>query len=80
LVVTVEDLATPGRIVHLGVPPNRVDLMTSIDGVTFAKAWAGRAAGHYGTQPVFYLGRNEFVINKRTVGRPQDLADIDDLL
>ena len=78
--MTADDLATPRRIIHLGIPPNQVDLMTSIDGVTFAEAWEGRASGHYGAQPIFYLGRNEFIKNKRTVGRLQDLADIDDLL
>ena len=60
--------------------PNRVDLLTSIEGVTFDEAWDGKVAGHYGAQPVFFLGRNEFITNKRTVGRLQDLADIDDLL
>jgi hypothetical protein len=80
LVVTIEDLATPNHIIHLGIPPNQVDLVTSIDGVTFAEAWEGRASGHYGAQPVFFLGRNEFITNKRTVGRPIDLADIDDFL
>jgi hypothetical protein len=80
LVLTLEDLCTPNRIIHLGLPPNQVDLATLIDGVTFAEAWEGRASGHYGAQPTFFPGRNEFIINKRTVGRPQDLADIDDLL
>jgi hypothetical protein len=75
-----EDFTTPGKIVQLGVAPNRVDLMTAIDGVTFAEAWAGRVAGRFGAQPVFYLGRAEFLCNKRTSGRPQDLADIDALI
>jgi hypothetical protein len=78
--LTLEDFLTPGKIVQLGVAPNRVDLMTAIDGVTFAEAWAGRAAGHFGTQPVFYLGRNEFVRNKQAAGRLQDLADVDALV
>ena len=77
--LTLEDFRRPGRIVQLGVAPNRVDLMTAIDGVTFAEAWAGRVAGHFGAQPVFYLGRNEFLRNKQAAGRPQDLADIDAL-
>jgi hypothetical protein len=45
--------------------------------VTFAEAWAGKAGGYFGVQPVFYLGRSEFLKNKRAAGRPQDLADID---
>lgn len=43
--LTLADFSTPGPIVQLGVPPNRIDLLTTIDGVTFEEAWAGRAAG-----------------------------------
>lgn len=77
--LTAEDFSTPGRIVQLGVAPNRVDLITAIDGVTFAEAWTGRVEGHFGAQPVSYLGRQELLRNKRAAGRPQDLADIDAL-
>lgn len=75
--LTVKDFATAGKIVQLGVAPNRIDLLTSIDGVTFEEAWGGRVAGHFGREPVSYLGRVEFLRNKRAAGRPQDLADID---
>ena len=48
--LTVADFATPGKIVQLGVAPNRVDLLTTIDGVTFDDAWHGRVPGHYGKE------------------------------
>ena len=70
---------TPGRIVQLGVPPNRVDLLTAIDGVSFEEAWAGRAPGHLGSQAVSYIGRAELIRNKQTSGRAQDLADVEAL-
>ena len=75
-----EDFSTPGPIVQLGVAPNRIDLLTVIDGVTFAEAWQNRVAGRFGAEPVFFLGRDEFIRNKQAVGRPQDLADIDALI
>jgi hypothetical protein len=75
--LTPDDFSQPGPIVQLGIAPNRIDLLTAIDGVTFAEAWAGRAKGLFGAAPVFYLGRAEFLRNKRAAGRPQDLADID---
>ncbi len=74
--LTVEDFSSPGRVVQLGYPPNRVDLMTSIDGVDFAAAWQGRVAGRYGTAEVFYLGKNELIRNKTAAGRPQDHLDL----
>jgi len=45
-----------------------------------AEAWQHRVAGHFGGEPVFYLGRDEFIRNKQAVGRPQDLADLDALI
>jgi hypothetical protein len=77
--LTADDFSTPGRIVQLGIAPNRIDLITAIDGVTFEQAWAGRVSGHFGQVPVYYLGRTEFLVNKRAAGRLQDLADIDAL-
>jgi len=51
--LTESDFSKPGAIVQLGVAPNRVDLVTPIDGVTFEEAWRGRVSGTYGRQPVF---------------------------
>lgn len=74
--LTVEDFTQPGRIVQLGYPPNRIDILTSLQGVTFEEAWSGRAAGTYGSQEVFYLGKSELIRNKRSVARPQDQMDL----
>jgi hypothetical protein len=77
--LTAADFASAGKIVQLGVAPNRVDLLTTIDGVTFDEAWRGRVPGHYGSQAVDYIGRAELIRNKRASGRPQDLLDIEGL-
>jgi hypothetical protein len=77
--LTVDDFSSPGKIIQLGVAPNRVDLITAIDGVSFEGAWADRAEGTFGSVPVSFLGRTAFVKNKHAAGRPQDLADIDAL-
>ncbi|MEA2238924.1 MAG: hypothetical protein QOC81_3648 [Thermoanaerobaculia bacterium] len=75
LQLTTEDFV-PGRVTQLGFPPHRIDLVTSIDGVTFEEAWASRVAGKYGDVDVFYIGRDALVRNKAAAGRPQDLADL----
>ena len=74
--LTVEDYSQPGRIVQLGYPPNRIDLLTSIQGVSFDEAWDGRVEARYGNEPVFYLGKTELIRNKQTAGRPQDQLDL----
>ena len=74
--VTEGDFAQAGRVVQIGYPPNRVDLITSISGVSFEDAWNGRVPGAYGSQKVEYIGRTELIKNKKAAGRPRDLADL----
>jgi hypothetical protein len=77
--LTTKDFETANQVVQLGVPPVRVDIMTSLTGVSWEKAYEGRVAGMYGDVPVFYLGREEFLSNKRAIGRKRDLADLEAL-
>lgn len=73
------DLATPGLIFQIGVEPVRIDIITTIDGVTFAEAWDERIESHYGDQAVHLLSRAHLIRNKNASGRLQDLADIERL-
>jgi len=77
--LTKKDFTTPSKIIQLGVPPIRVDFVTSLTGVTWEKAVAIRVPGNYGNVPVFFIGRDEFIANKRAMGRKRDLADIEAL-
>ncbi len=44
--LTEHDLTTPGTVFQIGIAPNRIDVLTSIDGVEFDDAWrARRVAG-----------------------------------
>ncbi len=65
-----------GRMATLGNPPLRIDLMTSITGVTFEEAWRGRLIAPFGSFELGFLGREQLMINKRATGRPKDLADL----
>ena len=73
------DFERPDQVVQLGVPPVRVDFLTSISGVSWEDAWADRTEGFYAEVPVHYLSRNHFIINKRATGRLQDRADLEAL-
>ena len=70
------DFAQPDRVLQLGRQPLRIDVLTSITGVSWAMAWKGRFAGHYGDVPVHFLGREELLVNKRATGRAKDLGDV----
>lgn len=73
------DFTAPNNVVQLGVPPVRIDLITSISGVSWRQAYASRVAGSYGALPVFFIGRDTFIANKRATNRIKDLADIEAL-
>lgn len=70
-------LSQPDQVLILGVDPIRIDVITSITAVSFPVAWKNRKSGRYGGQKTWFLGRAELIRNKRAVGRPQDLADLD---
>jgi hypothetical protein len=77
--ISADDFSRPDRIVQLGHPPVRLDLITSITGVDWEVAWNGRMAGEPAGVPVHFLGLRDCIANKRAVGRAKDLADIDGL-
>ena len=73
------DFSCPGMVYQIGVAPNRIDILTSIDGVEFNDAWRQRVEINIEDVLVFVISRVHLIANKKTVGRPQDLADIDRL-
>ena len=66
---------------QFGLPPNRIDLINTIDGVSFDEAWDGRVdavmVGAESETPIPYIGVEALARNKRAVGRPKDLDDLD---
>jgi hypothetical protein len=77
--VTEQDLATPGIVYQIGVEPNRIDVITEIDGVAFGPAWEARVDSVYGDCAIHVLSREDLIASKRAAGRPQDLADLREL-
>ena len=77
LKVSVKDLTKPDQVIQLGYSPLRIDLMTSISGVDFRTAWKNKIKRKYGKQNVFFIGKNEFILNKKSSGRKKDLADLE---
>ena len=77
--VSIEDLTTPGRVVQLGYPPGRIDVVTSIDGVEWDEAVRGKRLVAHGEGTLPVIGKREFVRNKRACGRLKDLADLEAL-
>jgi hypothetical protein len=72
-----EDLTRAGTVFQIGVAPIRIDVLTSIDGVAFDEAWTDRLTARFVDLPVPVLSAKHLIKNKRTVGRAQDIADVE---
>lgn len=69
-----------GSTLQIGLPPNRIDVLQRIDGVTFDEAWEHRIEGVFdGTIEISVISREDLIRNKLAVGRHQDLADVEKL-
>jgi hypothetical protein len=82
----VEDLATAEveEIVWTGRPPERVDFLQKIDGVTFDRAWPDRVdielPHRDGPVMVHVIGRKALLDNKRAANRTRDRRDVQAIL
>lgn len=77
--ISIDDFITPEKVIQLGRPPARVDILTTITGVTWDEAAAGAVEGTLGETSLLFLGRTELITNKGSTGRIKDLADIEAL-
>lgn len=70
------DFEQRDQVVQLGLPPYRIDIMTSVSGLEFAQGWSGRLAASLFGVSVPFIGREAFILTKRASGRPKDLEDL----
>jgi hypothetical protein len=76
LAITSEDLLSEGKVIQLGVRPNRIDLLSFLTGVDAEAVWRNRIAGNPDGVPVFYIDLESFRKNKLAAGRDKDLEDL----
>lgn len=70
------DFLEPNQIVQLGRPPNRIDILTTLDGVEFGEVWRDRQRVEWEGIPISLISRAHFIANKRATGRPRHLDDV----
>lgn len=76
---TPELLLTPGRVIRMGVPPVRIEIINKISGVEFSRCYAQRIQVVMNGVPVSLINREDLLVNKRAAGRPKDLGDVKQL-
>jgi hypothetical protein len=66
-----------GTVFQMGQPPERVDILQRIDGITFDEAWEHRIEGQIdGEVPTAVISKEDLIRNKLASGRDQDLLDV----
>ena len=73
------DFIEPEQMIQLGRAPNRIDLLSSISGVSTDEAFASKVSAELDGIPVYIISKDALIRNKRAVGRKQDLADLEAL-
>lgn len=77
--ISESDFTTEDLIFQIGLPPHRIDLITSIAGVLFEVAWSRRVEADVEGLRIPVIGRDDLIANKKSTGRKQDEADVEAL-
>lgn len=74
--VTPDDFVVHDRVYQMGLPPRRIDLLTSIAGIDFDAAWSSRTALDVDGLTLSFIGLEALRTNERACGRAKDIADL----
>ena len=77
--LSTDDFLQENLVIQLGVPPNRIDLLTFLSGVDFEETWATREQAEFGGVTVQVISKELLKRNKTATGRSQDLVDVERL-
>lgn len=74
-----DDFTRAGYFFTMGLAPNRIDILFDLTGLSFENAWSHRVCDSIDDVEICFLSRVDLIINKESVGRKQDLADVEKL-
>ncbi|MCP4681081.1 MAG: nucleotidyltransferase family protein [Desulfobacterales bacterium] len=77
--LTVDDFTDRDCFYQMGRPPLRIDIMMSIPGVEFEKAWKNREVVELDGNTIYFISRSDLIRSKKASGRPQDNIDVNKL-
>jgi len=77
--IKTDDFLNPNKVIQLGYPPNRIDLLTSISGVEFEDCYPKRVTIDIGGIKIDFIDVDNLKKNKQASGRHKDLNDLENL-
>ncbi len=75
-VIEPDNFLEPNSVLQIGIEPNRIDILTDIDGLTFAEAWKNRQLANFDSIEAFTLAIQDLIKNKKASNRPKDRLDL----
>ena len=73
------DFSEPDNVIQLGFPPQRIDLLTGLSGVSFKECYPARERFQHNGLTLAIIGLECLRKNKKAVGRHQDLGELENL-
>ncbi|MFK7800367.1 MAG: nucleotidyltransferase [Anaerolineae bacterium] len=77
--LSADDFSQPDVTIQLGYPPNRIDLLTTANGLQFDQCFPKKQILEIDNTEVAFIDLENLKENKRATGRHQDLADLEKL-
>ena len=77
--IKTDDFLEDDQIIQLGYPPNRIDILTTLKKIKFEDCYNERIEIEIQGVKINFIDLENLKRNKRATGRPQDLADAENL-
>ena len=77
--LSVEVFLKPNQIIRMGMPPVRIEILTTISGVSFEECYPERVVDELDGVQVNLISLRHLKINKKAFGRHKDLDDLENL-
>ena len=73
--LTESDFHRPGMVFQIGTEPQRIDIISAVDGLDYADAALRAVRMNVDGLEIKVLSLADLIVNKRASGRPKDIAD-----
>ncbi len=73
--ILVEDLLNKNSVIQLGMPPNRIDILTDLETLDFETCYAQKEVLNLDGLEISFIDFDSLVQSKLVAGRPQDKVD-----
>jgi len=77
--ISEDDFLSPNSVIQIGIEPNRIDILTDIDALTFNQAWQNKEVVFFDDLRTYTLNIEDIITNKKASNRKKDKYDVVEL-